>query len=279
MLRLLEDSHGFKTSLFKQEKELRVGVIDADLLDNGTRHPNLVLEKISGYCKGLGHHVRLICSYSELNLDPPYFMNEQDYDVLVLSRVFKFTTLPRSIQEMIAAGYIYWGGTGFDEINGPTLPDEVEHQMPDYRLYDELIELRTGGNEKEKKRRWDDYLSYSIGFTTRGCIRHCGFCVNRLLNRVVPWSPVEEFLDTSRKSIYLWDDNIMAAPPRVFKQVMESLQKTGLSFQFRQGLDIRLMTDEKAELLNSVKYHGDYILPSTIIVRISPRRRKKLNRR
>ena len=259
MLRLLDDSHGFKTDLLIQGERLKVGIIDADLLDNGTRHPNLALLKISGFCKELGHDVRLICSYSELNLELPYFMNEQDFDTLVLSRVFKFTTLPRSIHEMIAAGYIYWGGTGFDEINGPTLPDEVEHHMPDYHLYDELIELRTGGDDKEKKRRWDDYLSYSIGFTTRGCIRHCGFCVNRLLNRVVPWSPVEEFLDQSRKSIYLWDDNIMAAPPKVFKQVMESLQKTGLPFQFRQGMDIRLMTDEKAELLNSVKYHGDYI--------------------
>jgi len=259
MLRLLDDSHGFKTDLLIQGERLKVGIIDADLLDNGTRHPNLALLKISGFCKELGHEVRLICSYSELNLDPPYFLNEQDYDVLVLSRVFKFTQLPLSIREMIAAGYIYWGGTGFDEINGPTLPDEVEHHMPDYHLYDELIEQRTNGDAQKKKAKWDDYLSYSIGFTTRGCIRHCGFCVNRLLNRVIPWSPVQEFLDESRRGIYLWDDNIMAAPPRVFKKVMEALQATGLPFQFRQGMDIRLMTDAKAELLAKVKYHGDYI--------------------
>lgn len=259
MLRLLENSHGFKADLFQTERNLKVGIIDSDLLDNGTRHPNLALLKISGYCKGLGHQVRLICDYDELNLAAPFFMQDQDYDVLVLSRVFKFTKLPRPIEEMIAAGYIYWGGTGFDEINGPTLPDEVEHHMPDYQLYDELIELRTGGDEKKKKAKWDDYISYSIGFTTRGCIRHCGFCVNRLLNRVVPWSPVEEFLDESKKSIYLWDDNIMAAPPRIFKSVMKSLEATGLSFQFRQGMDIRLMTDEKAELLANMKYHGDYI--------------------
>lgn len=259
MLRLLDDSHGFKTDLFIHGERLKVGIIDADLLDNGTRHPNLALLKISGFCKNLGHKVRLICSYSELNFAPPFYLNDQDYDVLVLSRVFKFTTIPKPVHKMIASGYIYWGGTGFDEINGPSLPDVVEHHMPDYHLYDELIEQRTGGDEKKKKSQWDDYINYSIGFTTRGCIRHCGFCVNRLLNRVVPWSPVDEFLDVSRKGIYLWDDNIMAAPPRVFRQVMESLQKTGLSFQFRQGMDIRLMTDEKAELLASVKYHGDYI--------------------
>ena len=139
MLRLLENSHGFKADLFQTERNLKVGIIDSDLLDNGTRHPNLALLKISGYCKGLGHQVRLICDYDELNLAAPFFMQDQDYDVLVLSRVFKFTNLPRSIEEMIAAGYIYWGGTGFDEINGPTLPNEVEHHMPDYHLYDEFI--------------------------------------------------------------------------------------------------------------------------------------------
>ena len=71
MLRLLEDSHGFKTDLFVQGEKLRVGIIDADLLDNGTRHPNLALLKISGFCKSSGHDVRLICDYAELNLGSP----------------------------------------------------------------------------------------------------------------------------------------------------------------------------------------------------------------
>ena len=30
---------------------MKIGIIDADLLDNGTRHPNLALMKISGYYK------------------------------------------------------------------------------------------------------------------------------------------------------------------------------------------------------------------------------------
>jgi hypothetical protein len=75
----------------------------------------------------------------------------------------------------------------------------------------------------------------------------------------VEWSPVSEFVDPNRPAIYLWDDNIMAAPPKVFKSVMDSLQATNKPFQFRQGMDIRLMTHEKAELLSKVKYHGDYI--------------------
>ena len=241
----------------REGERLRIGIMDADLLDNGTRHPNLALLKISGYCKSFGHNVRLIQSYDEVAKDGQ--INYLDFDLLVMSRVFKFTQVPDMIYLMIKQGFIAYGGTGFFEINGPVLPKAVEHFKPDYTLYNDYIEWKTGGDEKKKKRDWDDYISYSIGFTTRGCIRHCDFCVNRLSNGVTYWSPVKEFLDESRPKIYLWDDNIMAAPPRVFKLVMDDLQATGKPFQFRQGMDIRLMTEEKAKLLCSVKYYGDYI--------------------
>ena len=250
---------GFNCSriIEREGERLRIGIMDADLLDNGTRHPNLALLKISGYCKSFGHNVRLIQSYDEVAKDGQ--INYLDFDLLVMSRVFKFTQVPDIIYLMIKQGFIAYGGTGFFEINGPVLPKAVEHFKPDYTLYNDYIEWKTGGDEKKKKRDWDDYISYSIGFTTRGCIRHCDFCVNRLSNGVAYWSPVKEFLDESRPKIYLWDDNIMAAPPRVFKLVMDDLQATGKPFQFRQGMDIRLMTDEKAKLLCSVKYYGDYI--------------------
>ncbi len=35
-------------------KNMKLGIIDADLLDNGTRHPNLACMKISTYYKNLG---------------------------------------------------------------------------------------------------------------------------------------------------------------------------------------------------------------------------------
>lgn len=260
MLRHLPVNEGFQLDLIVQPNEkLKVGIIDADLLDHGTRHPNLALLKISAFCKAQGHNVSLISDYDDLLVDGKPAIFDCDYDLLVLSKVFKFTKIPSFINILIKQHLIYYGGTGFFEVNGPTLPYEVEHHMPDYSLYNSYIEKVTGGDAKKKKSHWDDYLSYSIGFTTRGCIRHCGFCVNRLLNRVVEWSPVSEFLDESRRNIYLWDDNIMAAPPRVFQKVIEDLQKTGKRFQFRQGMDIRLMTDKKAELLSKVNYHGDYI--------------------
>lgn len=37
------------------------------------------------------------------------------------------------------------------------------------------------------------------------------------------------------------------------------MQETGKPFQFKQGLDERLLTPEKCELLFGSKYDGDYI--------------------
>ena len=64
----LEDNKGFNCcEIIEQEnRKLNIGIIDADLLDGGTRHPNLSLLKISGYCKSFGHKVRLIQSYDEI---------------------------------------------------------------------------------------------------------------------------------------------------------------------------------------------------------------------
>ena len=49
----------------------------------------------------------------------------------------------------------------------------------------------------------------------------------------------------------------MASPD--FDSILDELIATKRSFQFRQGLDMRLMTAEKAQKLSQVKYYGDFI--------------------
>ncbi|MBQ8152098.1 MAG: hypothetical protein IJ069_00260 [Prevotella sp.] len=98
MLRYIPKNEGFRSDIVTTSGEkLRVGIIDADLLDHGTRHPNLALLKISAFCKALGHHVRLICNYDELRAENQPVIVDSDYDILVLSRVFKFTKVPNFI--------------------------------------------------------------------------------------------------------------------------------------------------------------------------------------
>lgn len=219
-----------------------IGIIDADLLDGGTRHPNLALMKISGYCKEHGCFVKLLTAYDEMI----------EYDIVFVSRVFTFTSVPENITEL---ENVYCGGTGFYPDGGQDLPNAIEHHMPDYSLYEEFVKEKIA---EGRNRSWfADYLDYSIGFTTRGCFRKCSFCVNKKYSRAFKHSPVNEFVDENRPYIYLWDDNFLAFPK--WEEILEELQKTGKPFQFRQGLDIRLLNDRKAKKLAKAHYIGDFI--------------------
>lgn len=232
--------------MFNHRKKT-IGLIDADLLDKGTRHPNLALMKISQFLKNQ-NSVHLLESYDEIN----------NYDVLYVSKVFNFTRVDNRIFRYNnpikgLKKNVFIGGTGFFNDGGEDLPNYIEHIKPDYTLYDEYIKKRNHQNDSKFK----DYLYYSIGFTTRGCFRKCSFCVNKKYNRVIKHSPVSEFLDESRPRIYLWDDNFMAS--KDFFEVLDELDATKKPFQFRQGLDLRLMTEKKAIRLSTSKYHGDFI--------------------
>jgi len=243
-----------------------VGIVDADLLDNGTRHPNLVLMKIAGFLKDHSIAYKLI-------------INEKD-DIecithIYLSKVFTFTKEPLFISSAHCHS-ISKGGTGYyaNETNDELFEQKREEdmhalekdpflvgfdlakQMPDYNLYNEFIEKKIS-KENSNIKKYKDYQQFSIGFLTRGCIRQCPFCVNKNITTVTNYSALTDFVDMSRPKIYLWDDNFLASPN--WKTLLLELQATNKPFQFRQGLDIRLMTEEKASLLAKSRYHGDFL--------------------
>lgn len=222
---------------------MKVAIIDADLVGNNKhRFPNLVCMKLSGYYKELGNDVELKLDYDGLDT----------YDKVFISKVFTDTPIDESILQLPNVEY---GGTGFFYDKAPKLPDEIEHHMPDYHLYDEWVneQLANGGKRLDFKY----YLDYSIGFFTRGCFRQCSFCVNKNYKRVEKHSPLNEFYDPTRKKICLLDDNFLGCPS--WKEMLLELQATGKQFQFKQGLDERILTDEKCEILFKSKYDGDFI--------------------
>ncbi len=218
---------------------MNIGIIDADLLDNGSQHPNLALMKLSGYYKDK-NDITLLESYDDI----------PKYDRVFISKVFDFTNTP----DLSIYDNIEIGGTGFFGINAKDLPYEIEHHMPDYHLYDNYIQKEISRGIRPSK--FKDYKDGSIGFLTRGCFRKCPFCINRKYDRAFKHSELEEFLDKDRKFIYLWDDNFLAYPK--WKEELEKLKATNKFIEFRQGLDIRLMTEEKAEILTTMKYHHDW---------------------
>lgn len=223
---------------------MNVAIIDADLIGRKRhRFPNLVCMKISGYHKECGDNVILKTDYWSLD----------NYDKVYISKVFTDTEVPEIVFDIPT---VQIGGTGFFYDKAPKLSKEIEHHKPDYRLYDKWVDEQIINNKK-KPREFVYYKDYSIGFLTRGCFRKCEFCVNKNYNHVYQHSPLLEFYDATKPKICLLDDNFLGYPN--WKELLKDLQETNKPFQFKQGLDERLLTDEKCELLFSSKYDGDYI--------------------
>ena len=149
------------------------------------------------------------------------------YDRVYVSKIFTKTNKEE--------GYIpenaIIGGSGSDMKK--VLPYDMEHFMPDYSLYN---------------------LDYSLGFTTRGCIRNCGFCIVRQKEgNIKEHAEVEEFKNPKSNIVILLDNNFLALPSHITK--LQKYIKKGWKMDFNQGLDIRLVNKENAELLAKVKHY------------------------
>lgn len=243
---------------------MNIAVIDADLIGIGNhRFPNLAAMKISSYHKQMGDNVVLKMDYQNL----------EQYDKVYICKVFINTEIPQEsedktlkTEDTVAEYYrdhpilnlpnVVYGGTGFFYDKAPRLPDDVEHTMPDYHLYDSFVSNLLSGGASRKSLEY--YLDYSIGFATRGCIRGCKFCVNKNYRKCVRHSSVYEWIDLNRPYVCCLDDNVFSCVE--WKSIFHELQSTGKRFQFKQGCDERLLTDEKCEeLFLKSKWIGDYI--------------------
>lgn len=246
---------------------MKIGIIDADLLGRYKhRFPNLVCEKLSAYWKEKGAEVVLLLSYEDI-----FSEKYKEYQAFYISKVFTDTPCPKEFYKkswLNRHKKVHIGGTGFyfDEAKG--LKDEIEHHMPDYHLYDAWVEnevlkaeetAKLNGIEFNKKKymiQFKEYLEYSIGFVTRGCFRKCEFCVNKKYDHVFCHSPLTEFYDESRKKICLLDDNFFGYPK--WKEILTEIIATERPFKFKQGLDERILTEDKCQMLFNAKYDGDF---------------------
>ena len=222
---------------------MNIAIIDADLIGRQKhRFPNLVCMKLSAYYKKNGNQVQLKTDYKNL----------EQYNKVFISKVFTDTEVPNGIIDLPNVEY---GGTGFFYDKSPKLPDDIEHIKPDYNLYDNWVneKIQNGGKRKD----YTYYLDYSIGFLTRGCFRQCEFCVNKNYKKCVTHSNVLEFMDENRPKLCFLDDNFFACSE--WKEIISEVKATDKRFQFKQGLDERLLTDEKIHEIMTWKYDGDFI--------------------
>jgi hypothetical protein len=199
--------------------------MDILLYDVDSVIPNLAIMKLSTYYKNQGNNITFIRGDRK-----PINVNYENYDMGYASVVFT------NHRDLIQDFPFEIGGTGFSfEIN---LPEEIEHQMPDYSLYPEN--------------------KYSLGFTTRGCVRTCGFCfVPRKEGLLKFNADLEEFYNPKFPKIMLLDNNIFAY--KDYEKIFDQIRKINKPTCFKQGMDFRLLDDKKVDNLLSIKYDKEYI--------------------
>lgn len=193
---------------------MRIGLIDVD----GHNFPNLALMKISAWHKAQGDAVEWC-----------FPMNY--YDIVYQSKVFDDTYSP-DIDWIPQADKVIKGGTGYGLDN--TLPSEIEHIYPDYSIYPELTK------------------NTAYGFLTRGCPRHCDFCIvgDKEGLKSIKVADLSEFW-RGQKNIVLLDPNILACKDRM--NLLDQLIESKAIVDFSQGLDIRLTNDAVVEKLNQIR--------------------------
>ncbi len=126
---------------------------------------------------------------------------------------------------------------GFEVHRG--LIPEAEGLQPDYRLL----------HDKE---------DYSIAYTSRGCVRKCGFCMVKTLEpKFEERSGWENTLKPGAQKILFYDNNWLAkgkASVRKDVKKIKTLMERGRikTVDFNQGLDARLVDEEMADILAEI---------------------------
>jgi hypothetical protein len=204
---------------------MKIGLIDCDYTG---KFPNIPLMKLSAWHKQHGDSVQWYDPFSGV------------FDRVYISKVFSFSA---DFGYYVNAKEIIKGGTGYaittenerehyDKTKDNDLPYEIEHIYPDYDLY----------NIKDT----------AYGFLSRGCPRGCAFChvAAKEGKCSVKAADLNEFWN-GQQNIVLSDPNILACRESI--ELLTQLAKTNAIVDFNQGLDARLLTDEKINLLSKIK--------------------------
>jgi hypothetical protein len=178
---------------------------------------NLALMKLSAYHKSIGDNVEIVI---------PGLGN---YDRVYSDKIVNFT-LDYQYYGWLGDTEIIQGGSGYSLYKN--LSPEIENQYPDYELFN---------------------CDYAMGFTTRGCIRNCPFCIvptKEAFFTIV--SDIYSFWNGQKDIVFL-DNNILGCPEHFEKIALQTIENK-IRVDFNQGLDIRLVTPEIAELLSKIHW-------------------------
>jgi len=94
----------------------------------------------------------------------------------------------------------------------------------------------------------------NLGFTTRGCMRNCPWCiVPRKEGDVRVIGDLFDLWDNKSKDVKILDNNILALPNH-FELICRQARESKIRIDFNQGLDHRLLTPEIVGLLKLISH-------------------------
>jgi hypothetical protein len=211
------------------------------LVDVDSSIPNLAIMKLAGHYKGKGHNVDFI----KLKYDgkpgsrQKSLIKNSEYDKVFVSIIFTVNKEAIVFDKPKLNNYEI-GGTGYDLT--VKLPPEVDAHEEDWSLY--------------------PANKFYYNFLSRGCNRQCDFCfVWRKEGTIHKYKSLDYILEQMKKwgfnKVKFMDNNIFFLPE--CDGILQELVDNKVSCQFNQGLDFRLLTDKRSELLSKMRLFGEHI--------------------
>jgi hypothetical protein len=158
-----------------------------------------------------------------------------DPDKVYISCIFKKNaSQAKGIATYYPDAEIDIGGCGIDLKK--TLSPEIELIKPDYDLYPS---------------------TFSQGYTTRGCVNKCGFCiVPEKEGKIRIAQHPSEFDDPRFDTMMIMDNNLFGAPQEWQDQVLAWFVGNKMKMLSPQGWDARLLNEHRWLMLSAIKHAG-----------------------
>jgi len=194
---------------------------------------SLGLLKLSAYFKSKNLETRLISCKQKLFL-------KEDPKAICFSPLFGFR-LKKDLQYISAfskrfpKSRLMIGG-----VQATYRPEVFKRIFPSAEVVEGLQEWDTIAPDYEIAGK-----DFSYGFTSRGCIRKCEWCIvpksEGKIRTIDGW---ESTLGEGHKFFSCMDNNILACGRDWFVSVMEELERRGVKVDFNQALDCRIFVKE-----------------------------------
>lgn len=201
------------------------------LLQLDGKIPNIALMRIAAHHRAAGDDIELRRDVG--SVERGLF---DDADKIYASLIFEKTRW-KAERLMRTRPDAVIGGTGWD-LTTTIESIGITTQQQDYTVYPEFRS--------------------SIGFSQRGCSLNCSFCVvPRKEGKPRPEKGISEIWrgDPWPRELILLDNDFFGVPD--WPQRISEIQSGGFKVSFNQGINARMLNDETAAAVASVRYYDD----------------------